>query len=266
MKSEKNNEYLEFAKSLALEAGEIMRKYFMVNTAEWKSDNTPITLADTEINALVIERVRQVYPDHTVLGEGESAVKDNTYAWVCDPVDGTMPYSHGLPISSFSLAFCDDGVPIVGVVYDPFLNRLFYAEKGGGAFCNGDPIKVNNNLLERSVVEVQGFGNRPELPMAIDRSNAIKDTLNRLGAKTTQLWSSILPSALVANGNYTAVLMNGMTIQDGAAIKVIVEEAGGKVTDIYGNEQRYDQPSEGFIASNGIVHDELVKIVKEATV
>lgn len=263
MKSEKNNEYLEFAKSLALEAGEIMRKYFMVNTVEWKSDNTPITLADTEINALVIERVRQVYPDHTVLGEEGSAIKDSNFAWICDPVDGTLPYSHGLPIASFSLALCDDGEPIVGVVYDPFLDRLFYAQKGGGAFSNNRLLRVSDKGLDRAVVNIEGLGGLA-INQAVSLTNVFRDDLIEKGVKTVQLWSSILPSVLVASGEFAAVIMNGSTIQDGAAVKIIVEEAGGRVTDIHGNDQRYDELSKGFIASNGIVHDELVKMIKEA--
>lgn len=139
-----NQEYLEFAKKLAYEAGDIMREYFQTTDMVWKSDNTPVTQADTEINSRVIERIAAAYPEHSVIGEEESAVREGArYTWACDPVDGTMPYSHGLPISTFSLALCEDGKPVVGVVYDPFMDRLFWASVGGGAFCNDEAIHVN---------------------------------------------------------------------------------------------------------------------------
>lgn len=257
-------DYLEFAKGLALEAGEIMRRYFLNVEKTWKSDATPLTLADTEINDLVIRRVNDAYPDHSVYGEEKSSLKESKYLWVCDPVDGTLPYSHGLPISTFSLALVVDGVSTVGVVYDPFMERLFYAAINQGAYCNNKPIQVSDNDFDNGLIEVQGFGHATNLRRELSLSNSIKDILISNGAKTTQLWSVVLPSVLVANGDYIAVIFNGKTVQDGAAVKIIVEEAGGRVTDIHGNEQRYDEISKGFVASNGIVHDEIIKVLKEA--
>lgn len=252
--------YLEFAKALAHEAGDTMRSYFLRAETDWKKDETPLTIADTTINRLVIERIAGEFPEHSVLGEEESSRKDSRYAWVCDPVDGTLPYSHGLPMATFSLALCEDGVPIIGVVYDPFMDRMFYASRGNGAYCNDQQIRVTRNGLDRAVIDIEGLGGPvPVLPL----DNSFRDDLIEKGVKPVQLWSSILPSVLVASGQFAAVIMNGSTIQDGAAVKIIVEEAGGRVTDIYGNNQRYDELSRGFIASNGIVHDELVALVRD---
>lgn len=264
MSEEKKQEYLEFAKQLAQEAGEIMSKYFLATNTEWKADATPLTQADTEINSLVIQRIAAAYPEHSVLGEEESAMQDSSYTWVCDPVDGTMPYSHGLPISTFSLALCEDGVPQVGVVYDPFMKRLFYATVGGGAFCNDDPIRVNRQELKNALIEAAAFPAHPS-KMAVDCGNGIYEYLENTEAKVVRMWSTILPTCLVALGSFSATMLNITLPEDAAAIKVIVEEAGGRVTDLYGNDQRYDQPTKGFIASNGVIHDELVKIVKEAS-
>ena len=259
------DDYLLFAKTLALEAGKIMEKYFLATDITWKEDSSPLTKADTEINDLVIKRIRERYPEHSIHGEEQSSYTDSPYFWVCDPVDGTLPYSSGIAASAFSLALVIDGVSKVGVVYDPFFKRLFHAVKGGGAFCNGDPIKVSTQTeLENAVIDIEGLY-WPKMGTEISLSNSLRDVLVDKDVKTTQLFSSILPSALVAQGKFAAVIMNGKTIQDGAAIKVIVDEAGGKVTDMYGNDQRYDQPARGFIASNGLVHDELVKIIAEQT-
>lgn len=256
-------QYLEFAKSLAYEAGEVMRRYFLNSEREWKADQTPLTIADTTINRIVIERIAEKFPDHSVLGEEESAMKGSRYTWVCDPVDGTMPYSHGLPIATFSLALCDNGKPIVGVVYDPFMDRLFWAETRGGAYCNDKKLQVNRSELKNTLVCVSAFPSKGKEVVHADFR--VQEKIQERGGATTELWSSVLPACLVAAGDFSASLLNVPYPQDGAAIKVIVEEAGGKVTDLFGGEQRYDQPTKGFIASNGLVHDELVQIVKEAT-
>jgi myo-inositol-1(or 4)-monophosphatase len=264
MGDEQRQEYLEFAKKLALEAGDIMRKYFLITDTTWKPDDTPLTQADTEINSLVIRRINDLYPSHSILGEEESDIKDSRYVWVCDPVDGTMPYSHGLPISTFSLALCDDGVPQVGVVYDPFMKRLFWASVGGGAYCNNGRIQVNQQHLKDALIDVE-VGQNASPNDAITLGSGFRGLLEDAGVKHTGLWSCILPTCLVANGNFGAVVQNGKAPHDIAASKVIVEEAGGIVTNIVGNDQRYDQPTKGFIASNGVIHEELVKLVEEAS-
>ena len=253
-----------FAKALAREAGDIMRHYFLTVDRTWKDDATPLTKADTEINDLVIKTIREKYPDHSIHGEEKSDYRESKYLWVCDPVDGTVPYSSGISASTFSLALVLDGVSTVGVVYDPFNDRLFYATKGGGAFMNDTPIHVSNqSTLENAVIDLESLYHS-KLNLEANLSNSLRDTLTDLGVKTTQLWSTILPTVLVAQGKFTAVVFNSKTIQDGAAIKVIVDEAGGKVTDVYGKDQRYDELARGYIASNGLVHDELVKIVSSS--
>jgi len=262
MNDNDRQKYLEFAKKLALEAGEIMRKYFLATETTWKGDNTPLTQADTEINRLVIERINTAYPGHSILGEEESDMKEGVFVWVCDPVDGTMPYSHGLPISTFSLALCEDGVPQVGVVYDPFMKRLFWANVGSGAFCNDERLYVNDTTMQSALIDISAF---PSTNPVSSANSMIMTDAYSAGARVTSLWSCILPSCMVAQGLYEAVVLNIPSPHDPAAIKVIVEEAGGRVTDLFGNNQRYDQPTRGFIASNGVIHDELVQLVKGAS-
>src|SRR5688572_22457550 len=111
-------EYLEFAKKLAQEAGEISLRYFGFETeSTWKGDNTPLTVADTEINDLVVKKINEIYPDHSIYGEERSDKKKGSkYIWVCDPIDGTMAFSVGLPIFVFSIALVDqsNGQPVLG--------------------------------------------------------------------------------------------------------------------------------------------------------
>jgi inositol-phosphate phosphatase / L-galactose 1-phosphate phosphatase / histidinol-phosphatase len=113
-------DYLYFAIKIAKEAGDIMRAHFSLGMKkEWKEDNSPLTITDTAINELVIQKVKESFPEHGVLGEEASLeTTDATHIWVVDPVDGTIPFSHGVPTFAFSLALVVDGVPQLGVVFD----------------------------------------------------------------------------------------------------------------------------------------------------
>ncbi len=140
-------EYLEFAKDIAKEAGKIMLKYFnMDNGASYKGDKTIVTLADTEINSYLIKKVKEKYPNHSVDGEEEQFGKSD-YVWVCDPVDGTAMYARHIPVAVFSLALVIKGESKVGIVFDPFTNNLYTAIKGKGAYKNSEKITVNDYEL-----------------------------------------------------------------------------------------------------------------------
>lgn len=143
-------EYLEFSKKLAKEAEEIALKYFSFEVENtWKGDDTPLTVADTEINDLVIKRINETYPEHSIYGEEKSDIKENSkYIWVCDPIDGTMPFSNGLPIFTFSIALADqsNGQPILGLINDPVMKNMYWAHKGNGAYRNGKKISVTKDI------------------------------------------------------------------------------------------------------------------------
>ncbi len=251
------NPYLTFALDLAHAAGDIMRQHFSSTLAvERKSDNSPVTIADTSINAMVIERIMAAYPDHGILGEEQSHNPGTSkYTWVCDPIDGTMPFIFHLPISMFSLALVEDGVPILGVLYNPFTEQLFTAEKGKGAFMNNTPIHVSSHATVAKAM----IGNES------GRLSALDPVLYTMKARMSRFYCTTCVGALVANGQYDALLFGVDTTWDIAAIKVIVEEAGGKVTDKEGNEQRYDRPINGAIVSNGLIHEELLEMVQSLT-
>ena len=143
-----NNEYLNFAKEMCKMAGEVMKKYFYQDSGiSYKGDRTIVTLADKEINHILIEKVKEKFPNHSVDGE-EEKFGESKYVWVCDPVDGTAMYARHIPVAVFSLALVVDGVTEVGVVYDPFLDNLYSAVKGQGAYCNNKKITVNDFTLE----------------------------------------------------------------------------------------------------------------------
>lgn len=251
--------YLEFAKEIAKEAGKIMLNYFNENNgATYKGDKTIVTLADTEINSYLIKRVKETFPTHCVDGEEEQFGKSD-FVWVCDPIDGTAMYARHIPVAVFSLVLVINGNPVVGVVYDPFTQNLYSAIKGQGAYKNDEKISVNTYQLG-DMQSVSNFEMWPTAPYNVYK------ILPELGKKEYFVnFGSIIRSCLcVASGEFAFSIFPGTTHKncDIAAVKVIVEEAGGKVTDFFGNEQRYDQDIHGAIISNGIVHDEIVKVIK----
>jgi fructose-1,6-bisphosphatase/inositol monophosphatase family enzyme len=253
-------EYLDFAKDIARHAGEIMLKYYHSdNGADYKYDQTIVTLADKEINDYLIRCVKEKYPTHSVDGE-EAGFGESDFVWVCDPVDGTAMYARHIPTSVFSLALVIKGVSEVGVVYDVQGERMYTAVRGEGAFVNGEPIRVNDISLD----DKKSLGNFDMWPAA---EYNLFDIFKELGARTyaVGLGSVIRASMCVAAGDFNFVLFPGTGHKncDIAAGKVIVEEAGGRVTDLFGNDQRYDKPIHGALITNGVVHDEVLAIIKE---
>lgn len=254
------NEYLEFAKDIAKYAGKVMTKYFnQDNGASYKGDKTIVTLADTEINSYLISQVKEKYPTHAVDGE-EEQFGESKYKWVCDPVDGTAMYARHIPVAVFSLALVVDGESVVGLVYDPFTNNLYTAIKGEGAFKNNKRIEVNDILLD-DMKSVSNFD------MWSNADYNLYDVIKEMGKRTyfVSIGSVIRACMCVASGEFNFAIFPGTKHKncDIAAAKVIVEEAGGKVTNLFGNDQRYDQSIKGAIVSNGIVHDEIISTVKK---
>lgn len=255
-----NKEYLEFAKEIALYAGDIMKKYFFKkDISSYKGDKTIVTLADKEINSYLIQRVKEIYPTHSVDGE-EEQFGESRYVWVCDPVDGTAMYARHIPVAVFSLALVIDGVSTVGVIYDPFNEEMYTAIKGEGAFQNGEKINVNSYALE-DMESVSHFDLWPS------SEYDISPVLQELGHKTyfVSIGSIIRACVCVASGEFTLAIFPGTKHKncDIAAAKVVVEEAGGKVTNMFGEEQRYDRSIKGAIISNGKVHDEVIDTINK---
>lgn len=247
-----------FAIDLAYKAGETIKANCKLSaTIDYKGGYSPVTEFDISINNMVIEAVHKYYPDHGVLAEELSSLsKNQDYIWVCDPIDGTIPFSHGIPISTFSLALVKNGNPILGVIYDPFMDRLFFAEKGSGATLNNQTIKVSDSInFQEDVIAFEAWSRAKFdlLPVITDLSNH--------DIKAMILCSIAYGNMMVACGEFVATIFPGIHAHDIAATKIIVEEAGGKVTDLFGKEQRYDQVINGAIVSNGVCHDKLLEFI-----
>lgn len=257
--SEKYQDELAFAVSVAENAGKIMLKYFDGGQQqEIKADGSPVTIADKQINSLVIAELKQSFPNDGLIGEEESTTDYGTgRKWFCDPIDGTIAYTHGVPTSMFSLGLVEAGRPRLGVVYDPYLDRMYTATKAGGSFCNHQRLAVSADTLDKGVVaitsDVRKIVNGLEHVKALAATNAYLATFS----------GAIYKATLVARGRFVGYIEKGVSAHDMAAVELIVEESGGKVTGIDGNELDYTQPFKGAVVSNGVVHDELVRIASQ---
>lgn len=252
-------EELNFAKRIAKQAGTIILRDFSNPSISLKADSSPLTATDTNINKMVIKEVTKRFPNHSVKGEEESlSPKSSTHTWVCDPVDGTLPYVLGVPTCVFSLSLLNDiGKPIVAVVYDPFEDRCYYATLGGGAFMNNAKLNVNHTKKIQDAL----IGNSGRSSPYID-ADKFKTHLYKYSYRPIILHSVIYEAMLVASGKIAATVMTGDAPHDAASAKLIIEEAGGMVTDLFGNEQRYDYAIRGAIISNGAIHADIIKLAQ----
>ena len=164
-----------YLKHLAWIAGGIMRANFSTGMKrEWKSDETPLTVTDTKINDFVVKSIARDFPEVRVIGEEESnTIEDAEYTIFCDPVDGTIPFSLGLPISTFCISVFEHGKPIIGVIYDPFQERMWFAERGQGSFLWQVPTFCHDPLYKEEWSDKKGDITQVEVSKlsTINRSN-----------------------------------------------------------------------------------------------
>lgn len=250
---------LEIATAIAHEAGAVMLHYFDADQQrETKSDGTPVTIADKQINHMVIERLSAAFPEDGIVGEEEST---SSYGpgrkWLCDPIDGTKSFVWGVPTAMFSLALVIDGRPVVGVAYDPFLDKLYTGITGQGSYCNGKKLHVSEQPLGPGAVAVTG---------SLEKIFANPQLARRVAATGSDLIAidgAVYKATLIARGRLAAYIGHGCGPYDVAAVEVIVCEAGGKITDLYGEQLNYAQDFTGVLVTNGVDHTKIVKLLHD---
>ena len=252
---------LEVAKKIAYDAGQIMRQYFDGDQQRTiKSDGTPLTIADTTINSMVIERLAESFPDDILIGEEEST---GSYGmgrrWFCDPIDGTKAFTWGVPTAMFSLGLVINGRPVVGVAYEPMLDKIYTAIVGEGSYCNGIRLSVNSDSLQTGILATVSS------PYRIRKQTAYLEPLLDQRVEMATFSGSVARCVRIAEKRFVGHIGELVNPHDMAASEVIITEAGGKVTNLDGSEYDYTKPFRGTIVSNGLVHDELVSIYKNAS-
>ena len=218
--------------------------------------NNLVTEADHAAERAIIDTIQESFPGHFILSEeaGEM-VMDSEHKWIIDPIDGTVNYAHGIPICCVSIAIEHNGAMIMGAVYNPFLKEFFFAEKGKGSLLNGEPIHVTNQTEVCKSCLVTGF------PYTyLDAPNGPLQCFERFirkGVPVRRLGSAAMDLCWVAAGRFDGFYEHQLQAWDSAAGFLMVEEAGGKVTDYKGNYYSPYQPH--LLATNGKIHEEMLK-------
>jgi len=237
---------LQLALQLADAADTISLVRFRTGLAvETKPDLTPVTEADRAVEAELRRLLADARSNDAILGEEKGTTGGGARRWILDPVDGTRNYARGIPVWATLVALEESGVVRLGVVSAPALGRRWWAERGRGAFADGDPIGVSAVATVEEAVLSVSFGN--ELPELARRAWHVRG----LG----DFWAHMLVAEGAVDGAVDAV---GVSEWDLAAVQVIVEEAGGRFSDFSG-ESRID--SRNAITSNGLLHEELLAAV-----
>jgi myo-inositol-1(or 4)-monophosphatase len=252
------------ASAIAQEAGARLREFFAQGVeTEYKGDVDLVTVADRTVEKLIRTRLGEVFPEHGVYGEeGTRERMEGEFRWYVDPLDGTTNFAHGFPQFCVSMGLeqrmqgstaPSDGTLVAGVIYDPMRDELYTAERGKGAWLNGKPIHVSQIPVLAEALVSTGFPSRkrhenPNIHFYHEftlRSHGVR----RAG-------SAALDLAFVASGRLEAFWEFNLNPWDTAAGILLVEEAGGQVTDFAGAPFKLD--SREVLASNGRIHGELV--------
>lgn len=253
------SDFLTVAIDAAKNAEEIILSYYNENsiTVELKPDETPVTRADTEAEKAIRETIKKSFPDHGFLGE-EFGTQAGTspYTWIIDPIDATKNYIRKIPIFGTQIALMHDDELILGISNAPLLNELLSAEKGKGAFLNGEPIEVSKvSQPSEAMICHGGIKWFVEKEIFDGIYNLINDTARSRG------FGDFYSYHLVASGRVDAVIEAAISIWDIAAITVVVQEAGGMVTDVQGQAITKDTAS--LVATNGILHNTILDYFNE---
>ncbi len=219
----------------------------------WKADATPVTQADTTIEATIRRRLAEVFPEDHVLGEEEGGSEGEGRVWVIDPIDGTRNFASGIQIWSTLIALVVDHEPVMGVVSAPALGERYAAVRGAGASMNGEPIHVSDvgSIDGAGVVtgDVEAWFDTPmeprlrELESCAGRQRGFGD-----------FWGHML----VARGAMEIMVEPSLAIWDWAALVPIVTEAGGRLSQVDGTPLAHGG---SIVTTNGRIHDDVVKLL-----
>ena len=246
-------------KAGASELTRFFNKSFTVSNKQ--GINNLVTEADHASEKAILELIKKEFPDHYILSEeaGE-IIQDSNYKWIIDPIDGTVNFAHGIPICCVSIAIEHRGEIIMASVYNPNLNELFFAEKGEGAMLNEKTIKVSEKINVINACLVTGFPytylDMPNGPLQVF------ERFIRKGVPVRRLGSAAIDLCWVAAGRFDGFYEHKLEAWDSAAGYLIVEEAGGRVTDFKGNKFSPYQPH--VLATNGNIHDQMLKWINDA--
>ncbi len=221
--------------------------------------NDLVTQADFASDKAIRNVIKTAFPEHGIVSEeSDEKISTSDYKWIIDPIDGTVNFANGIPICCVSIGLEYKGEMLMGAVYNPLMHEFFFAEKGKGATLNDEKIGVSNKAEVLTSCLVTGF------PYTyLEQPNGPLEVFSRLikkGIPVRRLGSAAIDLCWVAAGRFDGFYEHYLHPWDSAAGFLIVEEAGGKVTNLKG--EKYSPYKPGLIATNGKIHEELVKWVQ----
>ena len=245
---------LSFAHRVADRADAMASALFRANelSVKRKADQTLVTEADTSIERMVRDELAAAFPGDHVLGEEEGGdVVPAGRQWVLDPIDATANFAKGVPIWGTLLALIEDGETVVGIASAPALQERYAAAKGGGATMNGEPIHVSDVA---TIAEAHVSFHEPEILFG----GHLRETTQRLVVECwrPRAFGDFWGHMLVARGAVDAAIEPSLNLWDVAALRVIVAEAGGRITAFDGGEAGHRTSA---LTTNGLLHDELLR-------
>ncbi len=244
----------------AQEIKRFFNQTFTISNKEGR--NNLVTEADHASEKAIIAVIQKNYPDHFILTEESGELPQNSdYKWIVDPIDGTINFAHGIPINCVSIGIEYKGNVIMGMVYNPHMNELFFAEKGKGATLNGQPIRVSKETDAMKSCLVTGF---PYIYLNIENSPLqVFERFISQGVPVRRLGAAAIDLCWVAAGRFDGFYEHKLEAWDSAAGYLIVEEAGGKVTDFTGG--KFSVYQHRILATNGLIHDQMLSIINNTS-
>lgn len=258
-------EFVEAAIEIAREAGAILediahrRRAAGSRDFDLKGEFDLVTEADRASEKWIVERLRQRFPGHAIVAEeGGGVAGGSGYHWYVDPLDGTTNFAHGFPVYNVTLALEKDGELIAGAIFDPTRNEMFSASKGAGAFLNGQKIAVSETARIAECLVATGF---PSRKRHLNVNVHFYYQLAMLSHGVRRAGAAALDLAYVACGRVDAFWEFALNPWDMAAGILLVEEAGGLVTTMRGQDRTVRSPD--LLATNGRVHSEVLEIFED---
>ena len=252
--------FVEIAAEIAREAGASISEFARKRIGfELKGTYDLVTEADRTSERIIVERLRQHFPTHSVMAEeGGGNTGSSEYQWYVDPLDGTTNFAHGFPVYNVSLGLERSGEIIAGVIYDPTRDEMFAAERGAGAFLNGKRIHVTNTTRLEDALTATGFPSRKRHQ---DVNIHFYYQLAMLSHGVRRAGAAAIDLAYVACGRVDLFWEFSLNPWDMAAGSLLVREAGGKVTSMNGDP--FDLRGTNVLADNGAVHAETLELFAE---
>lgn len=263
-------EYREFITESLDKASDIARKNFgqVTSVTKTNDNNQILTKTDLEISSLLIDLIKQNFPEHNIIDEEAGTIdKGSVFTWVIDPIDGTSNFANKSPLYGIMLGLLKNSIPVAGGISLPYFSEIYVAEKGYGAYCNAEKIHVTKEKDLKNTLLAYGIdSNQENSDLTKKECELLSEII--LNIRNLRSSNSAFDAVMVAKGGYGACINRNSKVWDNVAQHIIIEEAGGIYTDFFGQDIDYSkalvQPQNNYtlLAASPTIHTKLMGIIK----